>query len=447
MMASSAQDGGQNDGHGFATVDGVIYKSARPYVVTPPYWMYQPDELHGIAGRVVISHIRKASNNTGRADEEAHPYHVTNRMGENLVFAHNGFIWGVQGEYNKDDPNTDSYRALKRLVHMINEDEFCNLTDELIVKWISTFAYGSVYVMFILYRDELIVVRGPRDRIMHFASFGNGYVFHTSAEILNPVLDTVLAVHGVESGKVWVMNEHAIIRVSPGQSEYHGHTFAPPTYTAYHNPPKTSPAPRESGSGGSSVGGLLLPAPAGTTRVSGVDGGGYVTRGGGAQFNGLAGEDDELHVTMGFANNAQQQRARREDTKRRTDVLTNVRAALNPLRMMAIGLFIARTFSLKTPKGALDATCILTMDESDIKGFYEMLPFINEGDDGRLTERQRQLAQLWNRLVPREMEVEALVKFDERHGGFYWERSDLSDDLMTQYIQSVVNSLHYANVA
>lgn len=175
MLRTSRDEGGQNDGWG--VTDGRnIWKSPIPYFEDVPTWIHKAE-----TDRFLISHVRRASTNTQRTVLENHPY-AFDINGEALIAAHNGWMEAATWkDWRAGSPQTDSWRALNDLANFLREGE--EPSPELFNKWLSMYSTGSHYAFLLLWRNELLAIRG-NTRTLHLLPVADGYLLHTSLPAL-----------------------------------------------------------------------------------------------------------------------------------------------------------------------------------------------------------------------------------------------------------------------
>lgn len=169
LMLRSQADGDQSYGAG--VTDGInMYKSGLSYTAVGDFWLDDLDPT-----RMWMGHVRKPSKGTAAASTIAsHPFYFPN----GIIAAHNGYIADT-GEAGKDEPNVDSFRALKQLATAVGNGE---ITVPLLNTWIESFGPGSEWAFMIYHHDTLFVVRGIRP--MYYTSQSGGVIFSTSPDVL-----------------------------------------------------------------------------------------------------------------------------------------------------------------------------------------------------------------------------------------------------------------------
>jgi predicted glutamine amidotransferase len=440
MMLASNADDGQHDGHGIAVQSGIVFKSQYPY------WATEPDYLknleHRTNGHIIIGHVRKASIGTEKFSAlAAHPYifFVDERP---LLIAHNGFIEGTpRGTYNANEPNTDTFRAAKVLVTMfqahIRLTGSLELTDDLLEAWMQTFYRGSVYVIFLLWNDELIIIRGNAHRTMYLNKVGNGYIFNTSRDVVD-VTSARLKHFGVEVGNViHYLSEYTITRCRAGSHLLDITSYVP----EYDDWPKYVPnSHAASGQGSTGGGGRSAPAATVSTAIV-VPAPGTVL----PPVSALRRVEDDSDVEeFYFPSRVDNRRPRRNvesnEAYLRREIMTHIRAELNPMRSTTIFYWIAEIFGFKTDKG-IDYNAVLDMPPSDLQDFLDyMAPAMSKSEDKKMfSPKQKTMINLWNKLVPIDRDQEMLARFT-KSWDYFWIKTDVDIQTLETYIKSLLNS-------
>lgn len=472
LLLTSSSDEGQHDGHGIAVQTGVISKSAQPYWKADPMpWINQVALMR--ADEIVMGHVRKASYATGKTDTEAHPY-VFDIAGEQLVLAHNGMFQGTDWTgLPSGSPATDTYRAGFKLTKMMLEEKQTRggvtLNNDLITDWLSHYYKDSHYVVFILFRGELTVIRGQDTRHMHFVESGDGYVFSTSPQVLHANAGLIAAHAGTEAPEVFMLPPHHVMRAKPGSQVYDASPFLP-SYRTWVTAVTTYAAPVKNGvSGGGNItpaapyvpGQIVVinpPPPTGTqlmlpsTRITDplseddqddLDTWyrdrmpSYSPRGATGFVRGHTSDDGPALTEVV---SRRDRRLASAASDKRSSLINSIREALNPMRVVMIGYWVASTFmsqrQLETGQWIPDHDCLAYQDTDDLEQFLLLvIPTASHDDKGAgLGNMQRQLLNTWNGLVDRGDDAKTLHRILPV-ADYFWLRRDLTPDKLRGYIK------------
>lgn len=218
MLRSSNDEGGQRDGWGVTDMH-VTYRHTAWYMDSTPVWLPRLS-----TSGFLMSHLRKASMNTGHTLSENHPY-VFDINGERLIAAHNGFFEGTSWtNWATGNPNTDSYRALSDLAAVLRDDP--ELTVEKINAWLSLYGEGSHYAVLLHWRDRLYALRG-KTRTLAALPIGNGYLIHTNINLLHFMRRYVEEVYRMEMTAPSPIEDNTLVVFPLGSREVEVHTLAP----------------------------------------------------------------------------------------------------------------------------------------------------------------------------------------------------------------------------
>lgn len=209
MMRSSHEEGGQKDGWGVTDML-MTWKNTSWYFEDTPTW------LNDIStDDIIMSHLRKASAGTGRTVRDNHPYEF-DVNGEQLTALHNGFFDGAGWtNWSADTPNTDSYRALNALVGLLQESDNGDITPEMISEWLSVYTDASHYALMIHWRGVLHIMRG-NTRTLHALQLGNGYLVHTSLQVLDQMRQYVRVLYGIDTPASVIVPVNTLVKLKPG---------------------------------------------------------------------------------------------------------------------------------------------------------------------------------------------------------------------------------------
>lgn len=174
-----------------------------------------------------VGHIRKASVNTGKTKEEAHPYYFElpqREQTDELPFApfdsffaaHNGIFHGTKWDIGPraTSPNTDSWRAFEQLRLLMQQMEYPDLTPELFNAWTPHFEDNSQFALLFHWQGEVIAVRN--DRPLHCMTFGNGNIIHTSDVLLKILKSWIKYEFDLDCGEVLFLRAKAMTEFQTG---------------------------------------------------------------------------------------------------------------------------------------------------------------------------------------------------------------------------------------
>lgn len=206
LLLMAELDGGQNDG--FGITDGTfLYKTECKYSETIPGWITLPEFQNA---PFILSHVRKASAYTGKGKAESHPYEFTVR-GMPFMCAHNGYIYGTgTHRFQSDDPDTDSWRAFNALAALVEQEG--EITPDVIHNWLLPYNESSLIGIMILWNRQLYIFR--HNKPLHYMPFSDGYIIHTSDEVLKRFQRYLLSAHGIPPTEMQEVPENNLMCIT-----------------------------------------------------------------------------------------------------------------------------------------------------------------------------------------------------------------------------------------
>lgn len=379
LMLVSQTDENQNDGWGIT--DGVgLWRSEHMYSACVPKWDKEIDPT-----KAWMAHIRKASAGTGHTLLEAHPYKFTIN-GNDLYCAHNGQINGTTYKSGVEIPNTDSYRAFLLLTQIMETEQRAVLTSDLFSKWMEDFIDTSQLAMLFHHGGHVVALR--KDRPLHCASLGNGYVIHTSKVVLEVFKRYLRDMDDVETGDIVEIpvNNMAVFPAGENTAYKTPVDFKMRTYTWGGNNQKNAQSPASNTQ-------AIIP-------IAGDRAGGADT------INGTTNTGTMDQSQMRFSVSVTRPKVRKdaarsedtEDESNRLSVWREILDDLAPLRSSLVWLWAAYTFGYPVNEGH---PSLLPVEELML--WRRMLPRFAPKQDSlkprAFTDRQYQLINQWNHLI------------------------------------------------
>lgn len=346
FMLLNQLDEGQFDGCGISNGD-VITKSALPYCAT--MLAHFNDDFAMNNG--IIAHVRKASPQTGRTRDESHPWEF-DIAGKKLIAAHNGYFMGT-GWSAAGEPNSDSWRAFKKLAELLNATDDKIISKSVFEEWLANYEELSTIGLLLMYDGEIYVYRHSKP--LFISEFGNGYVINTGAKPLVMMAEYIRQRFWGEASMIdpVAIPENTLLRMKPAEKDIHitelNVVWKPKP--VYHKSETTAITP-------------------------------------------MSDYRDKRVNTAAIQNDAQTQTTMINaltDDARIQDVVMKIKATANPMRSSLWLGWLQASYGITIPKDIL--ALYASTSEDDFNLFKESV--------GKWTKRQSRLIQAWNKLVPK----------------------------------------------
>lgn len=211
VMLLSTLDGGNI--HGSGVTDGErAYKCGRSYASFGLAWLPYLDPE-----KTWLGHTRYPSKGVaGAATHASQPFTYDITQNRTMIAIHNGFITETGSSADSSDPDTDSFRALSALAHILRERNAAELDLDIINTWTAGFGPQSEWAFMIYYGNDVWILRG--NRTIYLLPIARGYLFNTSYGVLDAADSWMRAFWpDTKMSKIQTIEEYTAIRIKPGR--------------------------------------------------------------------------------------------------------------------------------------------------------------------------------------------------------------------------------------